>query len=92
MPPGEDLAYFARGDETCRPADGCPNATYLADRHIYTTQQSTFHVDTLADTRPPDRPSAKDDHEITVLLLNGKGVRIGETAFRLKVIVDRGTE
>ncbi len=92
MPPGEGLAYFARDDESCRAADGCPDATYLADRRIHTTQATSFTIDALADTRPTDRPSAKDDHEITVLLLNGKGERIGESAFRLTVIVDRGQE
>jgi hypothetical protein len=92
MPPGEGLAYFARDDDSCRPSDGCPDAQYLADRRIHTTQATSFRVDALADTRPTDRPSADDDHEITVLLLNGKGERIGESAFRLTVIVDRGQE
>lgn len=92
MPPGEGLAYFARDDDSCQPAQGCPDAAYLADRRIHTTQDTTFTVDALADTRPTDRPSAKDDHEITVLLLNGKGERIGESAFRLTVIVDRGQD
>jgi hypothetical protein len=92
MPPGESLAYYARDDDSCRPAEGCPDAAYLADRRIHTTEATTFTVDALADTRPTDRPSAADDHEITVLLLNGKGERIGESAFRLKVIVDRELE
>jgi hypothetical protein len=92
MPPGEGLAYFARDDDSCRPADDCPDAAYLADRRIHTTQATSFRVDALADTRPTDRPSADDNHEITVLLLNGKGERIGESAFRLTVIVDRGQE
>lgn len=91
MPPGESLAYFARDDETCRPSEGCPDEAYLAERRIYTTRATTFTVDALADTRPTDRPSAPDDHEITIVLLNGKGERIGESAFRRTVIVDRGT-
>jgi hypothetical protein len=92
MPPGEDLRYFARDDDTCRPAQGCPDATYLADRRIFTTEQTAFTVDTLADTRPTDRPSAQDDHDVTIVLLNGKSERIGESAFRVTVLVDRGQE
>jgi hypothetical protein len=89
QPPGEPLAYFARDDDTCRPSQGCPDATYLADHRIHTTQTTSFRVDALPDNRPTDRPSAPDDHEITVVLLNGKGERIGESAFRVTVIVDR---
>jgi hypothetical protein len=88
MPPGEDLTYFARDDDTCRAP--CPDLRYLADRNIHVTQATTFRVDALADTRPVDRPSADDDHEITIILLNGKNERIGESAYRVSVLVDRG--
>jgi hypothetical protein len=90
MPPGEGLAYYARDDDSCNASDGCPDAQYLADRRIYTTKDTTFRVDALADSRPTERPEADDDHEITIVLLNGKGERIGESAFRRTVLVDRG--
>jgi hypothetical protein len=90
MPPGADINYFARDDNSCHPSQGCPDATYLADRDIYLTQNQSFRVESLADTRPPDRKSADDDHEITIVLLNGKNQRIGESAFRVKVLIDRG--
>ena len=92
MPPGQGISYFARGDESCRSDEGCPDAAYLADRDIFLTQEHTFHVDTLVDTRPPDRKSAQDDHEITIVLLNGRNERIGESAFRVKVLIDRGDD
>lgn len=92
MPPGSNLAYFGRDDRSCRPDAGCPDAEYLADRNIHTTRGTSFRVDALTDTRPTDRPSAKDDHDITIVLLNGRSQRIGESAFRLTVIVDRGQE
>lgn len=88
MPPGESLTYFARDDETCRPPR-CPDLRYLADRNVHVTQATSFRVNALADDRPVDRPSADDDHEITIILLNGKGERIGESAYRVTVIVDR---
>lgn len=91
MPPGENLDYFARDDETCRPP-GCPDLRYLADRNVHVTKETTFRVSALADTRPVDRPSADDDHEITIVLLNGKNERIGESAYRVTVLVDRGQE
>ena len=89
MPPGQSLKYFARDDESCTSSPGCPDTQYLADRNIFTTESTHFSVETLSDDRPPDRPSAQDTHDITIVLLNGKGERIGESAFRRRVIVDR---
>lgn len=90
MPPGESLDYFARDDESCKRALGCPDKMYLSDRNVFLTKQTSFRVDVLADSRPTDRPSAPDDHEITIILLNGKSMRIGESAHRVTVVVDRG--
>lgn len=89
MPPGEDLAYFGRDDDSCTVAAGCPDEAYLADRGIHATKEMTFLVDAIADTRPTDRPTADDDHELTVILLNGKSERIGEAAFRVDFTVER---
>jgi hypothetical protein len=90
MPPGEDLTYYARDDDGCREAAGCPDEAYLNDRNIFLTRELTFPVTALVDTRPVDRQSAPDDHEITIVLLNGKSERIGESAFRVDFTVDRG--
>jgi hypothetical protein len=90
MPPGENPAYFARDDASCYSAPDCPDRQYLADRNIYLTRETTFPIAALTDTRPVDRPSARDDHEISVIMLNGKSERIGESVFRIEVSVDRG--
>jgi hypothetical protein len=90
MPPGEGLDYFARDDESCDRSDGCPDAQYFAERGIFPTSGRSFEVTVIEDTRPTDRQSAPDDHELTIILLNGRGERIGESAFRVDVEVDRG--
>jgi len=92
MPPGEGLDYFARDDESCDRSAGCPDAQYFAERGIFPTSATSFEVTTIEDTRLTDRQSAPDDHELTVILLNGKGERIGESAFRVDVEVDRGQD
>jgi hypothetical protein len=92
MPPGEGLDYFTRDDESCDRSAGCPDAQYFAERGIFPTSATSFEVETIEDTRPTDRQSAPDDHELTVILLNGKGERIGESAFRVDVEVDRGRD
>jgi hypothetical protein len=90
MPPGESLRYYARDDETCNPQTNCPDAAYLADRNVYLTRNTTYPVTALQDTRPVDRPGAPDDHEITIVLMNGRNERIGESAFKVAFTVDRG--
>lgn len=89
IPPGETPAYVARDDESCIRSDGCPDEVYLADHGIHLTTETTFTVDALRDMRPVDRPSAPDDHTITIVLLNGKQERIGESAVRVDFTVDR---
>lgn len=89
MPPGEGLDYFARDDDSCMSLPGCPDETYLADRNVYLTQETSFEVTSLVDTRPVDRQSAPDDHEIAIVLLDGQSERIGESSFRVEFTVDR---
>lgn len=89
VPPGESLAYVARDDEFCKRKPGCPDERYLADRHIYETRQTSLRITTLVDNRPPDRPTAADNHQITIALFNGRGKRIGEAAFSVDFKVDR---
>ena len=90
MPPGESLRYYARDDETCNPKTKCPDTAYLADRNVYVTRSTTYPITALQDTRPVDRPSAPDSHEITIVLMNGRNERIGESAFKVAFTVDRG--
>jgi hypothetical protein len=90
MPPGANLTYFARDDDSCLRTPGCPDETYLADRDVHLTTDTSFAVDTLRDTRPINRRSVPDEHAITIVLLNGRGERIGESAFKTEFTVDRG--
>jgi hypothetical protein len=92
MPPGEDLRYYSRDDDSCLPAAGCPDQAYLNDRNVYLTRRTTFPVTAVTDTRPIDRQSAPDSHEVTIVLLNGKSERIGESSFRVQFTVDRGQD
>ena len=89
MPPGEGPDYVARDDESCLRTEGCPDETYLTDRGIHLTQETTFTVDALRDMRPVDRPSASDNHTITIVLVNGKSERIGESARSVDITVNR---
>ncbi len=86
QPPNKTLAWTARKDRTCRPADGCPDAEYLAARNIYTTTDTSITFEQLP--RPSDR-NRKERHEVTVVLLDPSGRRIGESAFFVDFTVKR---
>ena len=85
QPPGKSLAWLAHGDKTCRPADGCPNTTWYADRDVFTTTNTSFTIERLA--RQQD--GRREMHEVTVVLLDAAGRRIGETGWTLQLQVAR---
>jgi hypothetical protein len=88
QPPGQPIEWFARDDETCRPADNCPNRRYLADRGVYTTEETEFVVENLPPP-PEELADRRELHEVTIVLLDGSGRRIGESAFKAEFEVTR---
>src|SRR5439155_273664 len=81
------LTGFARNDAECEKKAGCPDSPYLAARDIFTATDTRFVVDQLA--RPPSSVHRKETHEVTVVLLDGNGRRVGETAFAVEFQVVR---
>lgn len=82
QPPGEGLAYFARADLSCRKADGCPDRKYLAQRQIYVTTKTSFTVRALPPAPGVDLERGQADiHDVVLVLLDGQGRRIGESAW-----------
>jgi hypothetical protein len=78
MPVGKDLKWIARNDSGCKRDPQCPNAQFLADRGIFVTTDTSVTIDTL--------PQASDgigdeQHYVNVVLLDGTGHRIGESAW-----------
>jgi hypothetical protein len=86
QPPGKPLAWVARKDRTCRAADGCPDAQYLAARNIYSTSDTSITFQQLP--RPSDT-KRKERHSVTIVLLDTHGRRIGESAFYVEFTVKR---
>jgi len=78
MPAGNDLRWFARNDRSCRAVDGCPDADYLGRRRILTTTSPRVTVDQL-DVPPYHR--GLEDHTVVIVLLDGQGRRVGESAW-----------
>ena len=88
QPPGETVEWFAKDDLSCRPADDCPDRQYLADRGVHTTQKTEFVVKTFPPP-PSNQVARREFHEVTIVLLDGSGRRIGESAFTAQFEVQR---
>ncbi len=77
QPPGHSLEWLARDDETCIAAHGCPDEEYFADRGVHTTTETEFTFERLPDIDEPY-------HEVTIILLDGRGERIGESDWAIE--------
>jgi hypothetical protein len=80
MPAGKDVRWIGRNDKSCAQDPRCPNTKYLADNGIFLTTEPTVTL--------PFLPSVADgvgdeQHYVNVVLLDGAGRRIGESAWYL---------
>lgn len=89
MRPGQTLRALVPEDDECRTEPGCPDAAWLADHfmYVYVTSDTSLEVDRLPDGRVNDRD--KDRHDVTIVLLDDAGRRVGESAFTTEFIVER---
>ena len=78
VPPGKPLSWIAHGDTICVATPGCPDRQYLEDRDTYETTDTSFTLEQLPDL---DAYHGNELHEVTVVLLDGTGKRIGESAW-----------
>jgi len=78
VPPGKPLSWVAHGDRQCEATQGCPDAGYFHDHDTYWTTGTsmTFH-------QLPDQSAyhGHELHEVTIVLLDGRGIRVGESAW-----------
>ena len=87
MRPGQTLQSLVAHDDPCRSRPSCPDRQWLADHSLYLTSATHVRIDDLAEERTTKR--AKDRHQLTVVLLDRSGRRVGESAFIREFIVDR---
>ena len=89
VPPGKPLSWIAHNDRICVNTPGCPDKQYLNDRGVYSTTETSFTVKRLVDQ---DVFDGFENHELTVVLLDGTGHRIGESAWYVTLLYDRMEE
>jgi hypothetical protein len=84
--PGKPLSWVAHDDRRCASTPGCPDATYLADHGTYAVTTTSFTLPVLPDL---DAYKGHELHEVTVVLVDGTGHRIGESAWYVDFYFDR---
>ena len=90
QPPGESLDYFARDDVQCRKSPTCPDERYLRQRGIHTTTSTELTFGSLPIAPGVDLERGDPDfHEVTIVLLDSEGRRIGESAWAIIFEIDR---
>lgn len=78
IPPGKTLEWYAKEEDSCGDSP-CGTVKNLA--HIYPTKKTSLTLKQLpADSRDRD----VERHEAVIILLDGKGARIGESAFYVR--------
>ena len=85
QPPGETVEWLAKEDRTCFRSRGCPDAAWFESHNIFPTTATSFTVDALPIQTKEDRRFL---HEVTVVLLDASGRRLGEGAFWVQFRVD----
>jgi hypothetical protein len=79
--PGQNLRALANGDPSCVPSAGCPNAAYLAARNVFLTSQHRVTIPFVADLTGIEGHDSLAIHQLTVILLDARGRRVGEYAY-----------
>jgi hypothetical protein len=87
MRPNRTLRSLVPSDDQCRTRPGCPDEQWLTEHDLYLTSGTSIRVEDLPEERTNRR--AKDRHEVTIVLLDSRGRRIGESVFIREFIVDR---
>lgn len=88
VPGGKALDYIARHDRGCRNDPACPDTEYLAAHQVFTTTATEYTFESLP--APSERDSDKPErHRVTIVLLDGSGHRIGESAWTVEFTLRR---
>lgn len=86
VPPEKTLEWMVRDDPVCLNTPGCPDRTYLADRGVHTTTETSLTLKRLPDL---DAYQGHETHEVAIILLDGAGRRVTENAWHVTFFYDR---
>ena len=83
--PGKTLGWIFRGDDSCDGPTGeqlCESEEFLQQRNVFQTTDTEFTFDLVPKLTGNDR--RREFHEVTIVLLDEAGKRIGEGAWSIQ--------
>jgi hypothetical protein len=83
--PNKTLAWIFRGNDSCRGGNLeaiCSSRAFLAQRYVFSTTSTSFRVTQVP--RLIGSQSGRQLHEVTIVLLDEHGKRIGESAWSVQ--------
>lgn len=83
IPPGKTLEWYAQQEGSCGQS-ACGTVEHLA--HIYATDDTELELDQLPAVK---ERGGVEKHEVVIVLLDGTGARIGESAFYVRFDFNR---
>jgi hypothetical protein len=84
--PNQTLRAVAGDDDSCKRDPACPDAEYLAQRRVYTTETTEVTLDQIAPLVGREKTQL---HQLTVVLLDASGRRLGESAWTRRFRLER---
>lgn len=84
-PPGKTLAWLFRNDDSCGET-GCEDTAYREQRGVFQTRTTEVVLEEVATI---GERNDGDGHEVTVILLDAQGRRVGEGAWSRQFRVER---
>jgi hypothetical protein len=90
QPPGRPLDWLFRDDRLCQGPDGrvaCASREFLERQQVFETEETSIVIPSVRRLTGEDR--RRQFHEVTVVLLDESGERVGESAWSVRFEVDR---
>lgn len=85
MPVGKDLRWLFRNDPACTNIPACPDAAKLAINDVHVTTEPSLVLEQLPRVQ---EVAGEEPHDITVVLLDGRGRRLTESAWFLPILTE----
>jgi hypothetical protein len=74
--PGENLSKLI--PDACKKAPSCSGETFLQQEKVYVTSSPEVILATLPRSSVTGHSTGKEDHSVTVVILDSSGARVGE--------------
>lgn len=88
--PGRTLGSIFHGTDTCRGKEGralCEQTSFLNQRNVFRTTENRFVVDQVPRLIGNDRK--RQFHDVTLILVDSHGRRVGESAWSVQIEVPK---